>query len=256
MITKFSLTMIRNSHYLAVFFLLFFSSFVLAQPGPTWFQSNDRGNHFEGSYSKKVSNPSVSLVSLLGNTVNYSFGQDQALDVQFFSDEKQAYELHAEELRITQFYWMQDKNTMAAKGWNSFNTWKVDYLLKKLSIDSRNLALLVQVGEKGKRKFLPAYVSMNGESQGSSRYIAQIRLGRAASTGSYSIYKGTDRVKEKLIKEQGITDKPAGIVFPLVIAKEELGNEPMWITVEINLKEKNTLDPFTYSFSFFHQPNK
>ena len=225
-----------------------------AQRSPEWLQSNDRGNRYEGTYTRKVSNPSINLVSLTGNLPAYHFGEKQKLEVSFFSPGLLEYQLHAEELRVSQFYWMEDKNQKSRIGWNVFSGWQVDYILKRLSIDHRNLGVLVCLGEKADRQYTPALINIEGETGENQFYIAQIRLGRPSSGGSFSIFSGTSRVAANLIREQAITRKSSGTVFPLLIPINELDKKNTWYTVEINLKEARTGDPFTYSFSFFHAP--
>ena len=142
------------------FLFLLIPFFLTAQPNQEWYNKNDRGAHFEGSYTRKVSNPSINLVSLTGNSLAYQFGQKQKLQVKFFCPDTIQYNLHAEELRVSQFYWMEDKNQKAKNGWNEFNNWHVDYLLKKYSIDKRNLGVLIRTGEKGSRNYLPAFIQL------------------------------------------------------------------------------------------------
>lgn len=240
----------RKSLYL--FFIL--PTFLFAQPNQDWYTNNDRGNHFEGSYTRKVSNPSINLVSLTGNLAAYQFGKKQKLKVRFFSPDNLIYNLHAEELRVSQFYWLEDKNQKAIDGWNEFNNWHVDYILKRFSIDYRNLGLLIQLGEKGVRNYLPAFIQLEEESISPKLYIAQIRLGRPASGGSFSIFEGDSRSEKNKLKDQVISKKSSGTIFPIVIPIEELKGKEGWFTVEINMKEERTGDPFTYSFSFYHQP--
>lgn len=237
-----------------IIFIVLGSTSLLAQPGPDWYTNNDRGNRYEGSYSRKVSNPSLNLVSLTATPVQYAFGNKQQLNLRFFLEGSTEYDLHAEELRITQYYWMQDKNKNAQSGWNSFEGWHVDYILKQLSIDHRNLGILVQVGDKGSRKYAPVWVSTDGNQPELKRYIAQLRMGRSAAKGSFRIYKGENRTPANLLQERAITAKSSGTIFPIIVPTKTLGDEAGWITVEINMQEKNTMDPFTYSFSFYHKP--
>lgn len=228
------------------------STFAQAQPGDDWFAKNDRGNRYEGAYSRKVGNPSVNLVALTASSPKYKLGAGQKLKVAFYSPAVQAFELHAEELLVTQFYWMQVKDIQSAAGWNTFEGWQVDFMLKRLSLESRNLGVLVRLGDRSSRKFAPAQVSLEGETPEIKQYVAQLRLGRAAADGAYKIYRGESRTKASLILEQKIAAKSSGATFPVVIPVSSLGNQAGWFTVEVNLREKSTLDPFTYSFSFYH----
>lgn len=240
-----------------LYFLLCLPLLLGGQPSQQWYEANDRGNRFEGSYSRKVSNPSISLVSLSSHIPPYAFGEKQKLEARFFSPDVQEYNLHAEELRVSRFYWMEDKNQKSRKGWNSFSGWQVDYFLRRFSIDHRNLGILIHLGDKGERNYAPALIHIEGENREEAQfYIAQIRLGRPSSGGSFSVFKGRSRVPDNLIREQAITKKSPGTVFPIVLPIEELGEKETWFTVEINLKELRTGDPFTYSFSFYHYPNQ
>lgn len=237
--------------YLNYFFICF-PVLLFSQPGQDWYDKNDRGDHYEGSYTRKVSNPSISLVSLTGNLPAYDFGQRQKLQVKFYNPKKYSYNLHAEELRVSQFYWMEDKNNKSPEGWNTFDNWQVDYFLKRLSIDHRNLGILIRLGGKGNRTYSPALVQLNNQNNNPRFYIAQLRLGRPASGGSFSLYRGKSRSSNKLLKNQAITKKASGTVFPVVLPLKDLGMEADWFTVEVNLREERTGDPFTYSFSFYH----
>ncbi len=247
--------MFWKTQYLFVCMLLF-SSQLFAQPGPDWFKQNDRGRHFEGSYTKKVSNPSINLVSLSTAMPRYVFGNKEQLQAAFYSPSEQAYLLHAEELQVVQFYWLQDKTEKATAGWNTFSGWHVDYMLKRLSVDARNLGVLIRLGEPGSRQFAPARISMGDKPSGGARYIAQLRLGRPVAKGSFKVYLGEERNADNLIMEKPITAKSSGTVFPIVLPVETLGGASDWVRVEINLIEKRTLDPFTYSFSFYHHPKE
>lgn len=234
------------------FLFLLTVSFLCAQPNQQWYLDNDRGKHFEGSYTRKVSNPSISLVALTSPLPAYAFGEKQKLNIQFFAPEGSPYNLHAEELRITQFYWLEDKSKNARAGWNSFDNWQVDYLLRRFAIDHRNLGVLVRLGQKGNRKYLPARVQLEGRHANPTIYIAQLRLGRPASGGSFTLYRGQTKTAVRQIYQQSISKKSSGTVFPVVIPFDRLGSDPGWFTLELNLKEERTGDPFTYSFSFYH----
>jgi len=235
-----------------IHFLLLLPFFLSAQPNQQWYDENDRGIHYEGSYTRKVSNPSINLVSLTGSLPAYQFGKKQKMHIRFFSPEMLKYNLHAEELRISQFYWLEDKSQNTKQGWNTFNNWQVDYLLKRFSIDHRNLGVLIRLGGKGERQYLPAFVQLGEEVIPPQRYIAQVRLGRPSSGGSFSLFKSKSRTKNHLIKIQSISRKSSGTVFPIVIPNSELDNQNGWYTIEINMKEEQTGDPFTYSFAFYH----
>lgn len=226
---------------------------LLAQPSQQWYQENDRGTHYEGSYTRKVSNPSISLVSLTTPVPAYRFGQRQQLEVQFYTPNASNYQLHAEELRIAQFYWMEDKNKSATAGWNAFMAWPVDYILQRLSIDHRNLAVLIRLGNRGSRQFTPARVTVGKTDNSASLYIAQLRLGRPASGGFFRLYRGQSKSTNSQLLQQKIAPKSSGTVFPIALRFSDLSVGAGWYTVEVNLRERGTGDPFTYSFSFYHR---
>ena len=56
-----------------------------------------------------------------------------------------------------------------------------------------------------------------------------------------------------MIKQYSVSAKAGGTTFPIRI-KTELLKEEGWFMVEVNLRKKNALDTFTYSFSFYHKP--
>ncbi|MEM7369039.1 MAG: hypothetical protein AAF587_10610 [Bacteroidota bacterium] len=236
---------------------LILSCSIWAQRSPSWLSGNDRGNRFEGSYTAKVSNPSINLISLTGSFEPYEFGKRQELSVQFFSPQDQSYFLSSEELRVTRFYWMQAKNVQAQKGWNNLDQWPVDFLLKRFRIDYRNLGVLVRLGKQGSRQFAPAWVFHSQTPSAFKRYIAQLQLGRSAADGRFQIYRGKSKKAANLIQQGKITAKSGGTAFPIVIPAQVLPSKEGWITVAVHLREKGSLDPFSYSFSFYHQqPNK
>lgn len=249
------LKLLRSLKYLllTVGFLIELSP-LSAQRSPEWLQSNDRGNRYEGTYTRKVSNPSVNLISLMGHLEAYTFGEKQMLTAQFYSPDAQDYYLKVEELRVSQFYWMQNKETKAPKGWNTFENWPVDYFLKRLSISHRNLGILAYWGDKSRRSFMPVLLYHSKTPEQISRYVAQLRLGRSAANGTYKVYQGENRSASKLITQGKISAKSGGTTFPVVVPAAQL--EEGWIFVEVNLREQGSLDPFAYSFRFFHKnPN-
>lgn len=218
-----------------------------------WKEKNDRGSRYEGSYNRLVGNPSIELVSLMRHLEPYSFGQGQTLTARFYSPQAQKYNLKAEELKTTRFYWLEDKQEQAEVGWNHFSDWPVDFLLKRLAIYPNNLGVLVRLGDPGSRTFSPVSLTVGEQIEKLNRYTAQFRLGRSSSGGQYRIYVGQHVSENSLLDQARISVKSTGKPFPITFSADKLPQEG-WYTVKVFMREKNTLDDFTYTFSFYHQP--
>ena len=224
---------------------------LLGQRSPDWFQSNDRGNRYEGTYTRKVSNLSIDLVSLTGFVEPYTFGEKQMLKAKFYCPAKASYQFNVEELIVSHFYWMQDKQTAAREGWNTFENWPVDYLLKSLGITHRNLGILVHLDEASARNFVPVLLFHSQAPQEVTRYVAQLRLGRSAADGRYKVYQGENRNAAALLLQGNISAKSGGTTFPLIIPATQL--KEGWLSVEVNLREQGSLAPYSYNFRFYHK---
>jgi len=244
----------KNKMKYLIYTLVIMPIIVSAQPNKRWYKNNDKGNRYEGTYIQKVSNLKISLAAFSTELPNYEFDKRQKLELQFFSPNDSKYKLRAEELRISKFYWMEDKNQKAKEGWNSFNNWPVDYYLKRLSINKRNLGLLAHIGKIGERTFAPVFINIEDEITNPEYYIAQIRLGSPVANGKFIVYEGKkNKAQQNIVLEHNITKKSAGTVFPIVIPIETLDKNEGWFTVEIGAIEERTEDAFSYSFSFYHQ---
>ncbi|MEO1254380.1 MAG: hypothetical protein AAFY41_05780 [Bacteroidota bacterium] len=230
------------------------SAFSQDRRSAEWKKNNDRKNRYEGTYTRKVSNPSIDLVSLKAYQEEYESSKGHVLKVQFYTPEAMEYRLIAQELRVTRFYWMEAKDTLSIISWNTFQPWPVDYLLRRLRITYQNLGVVAQLLKEGsrKREFAPVYVYHSSSPGRTSYYVAYFHLGRPASGGSYSISSGRHRANAELLQTYPISKKSGGTAFPIRI-KTELLESSGWYTVEVNLREKGTLDPFSYSFSFYHK---
>lgn len=252
--------MLGNKTILRPFFFVLSVSLSIwpafAQRSPDWLTKNDRGNRYEGSYTRKVSNLSIDLLSLTGYFESYEFGKDQTLQIKFYSPEDASFRLKAEELVVTQYYWMQAKENEANAGWNQFGDWPVDYYLKRLSVSHRNLGVLIQYNPDSEiRHFLPAFISHSKGFQEIARYVLQFRLGRAIVDGQYKVFRGKTRAANHLLTSGKISSKSGGTSFPLVIPVEKFKTFQGWISVEVNCRERGTLDPFSYSLLFYHTPD-
>ena len=227
-------------------------SWAQQQRSPHWHLKNDRGNRYEGSYTKDVSSYSVNLVSLVAGTIpNYQFRQNQQLKVRFYCPSTQPYQLRAEELKTTRYYWMQDKNTQAATGWYTFAPWPVDAILDDLQVPHENLGVAVELGRVGSGWFVPAWVYQSSAPGSARSYTAQIQLGFSVARGEYKIYPGKG-VTANALRAGKISAKSGGDTFPIVIPINSLASSG-WYTVEVNLRDKRRLDLTSYSFSFYHK---
>lgn len=233
-----------------------------SQISKDWLSKNDRGNRFEGTYDDRdIGRLSIELLSFTGQKQPYNFGEQQVLNVRFFNPDHSKYQLNAREIRTRKFYWMQDKNTKSEKGWNQFVDWPVDYKLRSLGIGSRNLGLLVRLGEKNKHLISPAYVSVATDTSDmpkQSNYLAYFVLGTSVSNGKYRIYKGKERNKEALIYEKKLGAKSGGSPFPIFI-RGNLLPEESWFTLELNMEEMSeeaspkSVNILSYECSFYHK---
>lgn len=233
--------------------LLLFSLFLPslhAQRKPAWKAKYDQGHYYEGTYSRQVGNPSVELISLTAGRVAYEFGKKQTLTVRWHSPGPSAYQLHAEDISGTRFYWFEDTSTMMKQGENILTGWAVDGWLRKLQLTHYNVGLLLRYGESGSRKFLPVQSYLGSSPSEPSRYVAILRLGRAISSGDWAVYRGTSARGKPLIN-QAISRKSGGSYFALRMPANDLPQAGGWVKVVLNFRERGTLDPFTYSFTYY-----
>ena len=217
-----------------------------------WLQKNDRGNRYEGSYTRQVNNYNIKLVSLVAGAIpNYQFRQNQQLKVRFYCPESQSYQLRAEERIATKYYWMQAKKTRATMGWNTFTPWPVDVVLKELNVRSQNLGVVVELGRVGSGRFVPSQVYQNAYTGSARRYTAHIQVGFGVAKGNCKVYRG-QRVTGSPLVERKISEKSGGDTFPILISASSLPASG-WYTVQINLRESRRLDLKTHSFTFYHK---
>ncbi|MEM7371207.1 MAG: hypothetical protein AAF587_21505 [Bacteroidota bacterium] len=221
-----------------------------AQRSEAWKQANDRKDRYEGTYSRQVGNPDLELVSLTTGLRPYVFGQRKRLKLRFYSPSASRYKLHAEDVKGTQFYWWEDKHRQTSRGWHQSPAgWPVDYLLRKLNIRANNLGILAELEGIGRKKFAPVQVYSGGQPSGISRYVALLRLGRAAAGGTYTVHEGESR-RGRILLQKGVAARSGGSILALSIPAKVLP-AGTWVFVELTLKERGTLDPFTYSFQFY-----
>jgi len=232
--------------------MLFASSLLCAQRSEQWLQQNDIGNFHEGTYTREVSTSSMELISLTAFREPYTFGRRQELKVRFYNPEASEFFLKVEELAVKKYYWMQNKPQPIEAGWQEFDGWQVDRWLRRLQLPANSLGIAVQIGSKEKRQFLPAWIYHKELKETTKRYVAQIRLGINTSQGSYKLYYGKVRDTDKLIKEGKLIGHYGGSCFPVVIPSSSLTTKG-WYTMVINVMEKGSQDPHSYSFHFYHQ---
>lgn len=246
--------------------LLFGSSPTLAQPTeprPTsWYQNNDQGNRYEGSYNKQVSNQMLEPVSFTAQQVVYAYDMQQNLQVDFFLPEyaQQAYLLKAEELSTFHFYWMEDKNRKGQLGWNSFQPWPVDGGLKEFRVDANNLGVLIRLGNLNGSTFVPAFISLGNRQKSGFNYILKYRLGKPIAEGVYTIYQGyhpdNELSKLKSLKNGTVGALPGLGILPIWIPSAGLPQSPCWITIKLTVvKQGGDGRPTSTFFSFYHYPD-
>jgi hypothetical protein len=166
-----------------------------------WLRRYDQGNRFEGNYTQEVSSGAVELVSFVGSMTRYEFGQGQALYLYFYQPKKGDYLLKLEELRSTQFYWGEWKNTQAEQDWERCGPWPVDEGLERYRVSPRNLAILVRLGSTSQPRYAPVFVSLDTDRLASRYYLLRFRLGRSIIKGNYRLYPG-ERPGGKPLLEQ------------------------------------------------------
>ncbi|MEM8901451.1 MAG: hypothetical protein AAGC85_25300 [Bacteroidota bacterium] len=240
---------------LATLFFCGLQSPVLAQKkqDDDWKQKNKRENRFEGTYTRQVGNPSIELLSFVSGLEPYEFREGQELTARFYCPSDTSYFLKAEELRIFKFYWMESNADLsqAEEGWNEFGPWPVDDWLRRLSLTSDKLGVLVRLGNWKSRLVLPVEVTHSDDPKKNPFYIAQFRLGRSISGGKYRLYKGKEKTTPNMFQAGKVSRKPGGSSFPVVLPKVWFQELSGWFTLEVALKEKGSFDDFSYSFSFY-----
>ncbi len=239
--------------------LLFFPWLLSAQgPDRYWFEKNDEGNRYEGSYSRKVANPAVELLSFTAGPIEpFEAGKGQQLNVRFCMPTAGPYWLKAEELRPVQFYWMEGKETIGKKGWNQFDNWPVDQWLRRLKIPSRNLGLIVKLGDPKSPLLIPAQVYHSGPRKAIERYLAHFRLGQSISKATINLYRGRHESRppsDRQIHALSISRKAGGSYFPYAIPAGLLDPSPGWYTLIMELQKQGSTHRIPFSFVFYHQP--
>ena len=232
---------------------------LLAQgPDYTWLGQNDRGNRYEGSYTRKVANPAIELISFTWQYEAFEIGKNQILKIRFYLPDSARYFLKAEELRPVQYYWMQDKTTLGRQGWNLFNNWPVDTWLKRLNISSDNLGIVVRAGDKKSNQIAPAFVYHAVARGKTARYVARFRLGHSVSKGEAVLYKGLYEIRmppgNQKIHTFTLQKKSGGSYFPVVIPTAYLGDQAGWFTISLELSKEGSIQKILFTFSFYHQP--
>ncbi|MDW3647393.1 MAG: hypothetical protein R8P61_10035 [Bacteroidia bacterium] len=255
--------MLKKLYVISLFLcLLFFSG--IAQRSKEWQDKNDRGNRFEGEYfDRDIGNLAIDLLSFFSPGDHYVFGEDQRLEVHFYNPDSGQYKLVAKEIDVRQFYWMEDKNSSSRNGWNTFSGWPVDYLLKSLEINRKNLGLLVNLGKPNEKIISPAYLGIAEKSDKDSFkpfYVAHFVLGTSAEKGSWKLYQGKGRRAGTLIQERKLSSKDGSSPFAIYIMKKLLPQSG-WYTMELNFtslernnseKSESKEEVMTYAFSFYH----
>ncbi len=223
-----------------------------AQRSEKWLRENDIGNFHEGTYSREVGNSTMKLISLVAHWQPYQFYQNQNQKVRFFSPEEHTFFLKVEELSVRKYYWLQNKPNKLAKDWYEFDGWLVDRWLRRLKLPYSSLGATVQIGAKNERLFLPAWIYHGPEVPETNRYVAQIRSGIGFEGGRYEIYRGSDKKGANSLMRKELLPGYGGNCFPLVIPIEVLPSSD-WYLVVINVIERGSKDPHTFSFKFYHR---
>ena len=241
-----------------IILILLSASFAMGQSyrSEKWLKENNRGNRYEGTYSKEVSS-ATELVSFMGSFEPYSIGQGQKLSVKFYLPATNAFYLKAEEVRPMNYYWMESSGN-AQKGWQSFDNWPVDDWIKKLNVQASNLGVLIKLDGSRSRQVAPAIVFHQHSPTYLDRYVAKYRLGTAITGGNYQIVSGKHErilpVGIKPIHQGVIYRKSGGSFFNILIPTTKLEQEG-WYTVAIQLNKYNSNDKINHQFTFYHFPN-
>lgn len=213
---------------------------------------NDRGNRYEGSYTRKVKGGGVYLISFVTSIPKYQFNDGQSLDIQWYSPESTEVFIKAEELKVEQYYWMEVKETSskANSGKNNFGPWGVDGGLRQHMVYPDNLGMVIRE-RKDKSIFYPVFWKLDGEALPARYYIMRLRAERAISGGSYRItYQNSDG-KPVEIKNAPIQRFSGGMFQNMAVKLEDL---PVtgWYTVEVTVIEENSGTTINYPFKFYH----
>ncbi len=222
-----------------------------AQRSDEWLKQHDHGKFHEGTYTREVSTSAMELVSLTAYWEPFEFGKRQNLKVRFYSPASSEFQIRVQELSVKRYYWLESKPQSTEQDWQEVDGWQVDRWLSRLKLSSRSLGLLVQIGPRKNRQFLPAWIYHNANAPSPKRYIAQIRLGINAENGTYNIYPGKRNSSNTPLKSGRILGRSGGTCFPVVIRSSDLP-VPGWYTMSIDLKESGDVDQHSYSFEFYH----
>ncbi len=165
-----------------------------------WKRDNDRGNRYEGTIERAVSQLDLDLLSL--TSAREKLEGDEELNVRFYLPESISAEIVARELVEAVHYWMLSKPFEPAEaGWRDFGPWPTSEVLSKNQISFDNIGVLVRVqSEQSNADVLsPAmiYHSSPGEPSGDYTFLFQA-LGAASQIGLLGVSSWSRRRRDSV----------------------------------------------------------
>ena len=230
-----------------------------AQRAKNWINKIEYDHYTEGVYSLQVGSNVVEIISLTGYFEPYSFNKNERIHIDFYSPDSVPYLVKAEEKKINKYYWMESHPANSQKKWNTFGPWSTDGLLKQLSVQPQDLAILIHLEADDSQKFSPAIVYMGNRPDRILGYRAYFRLGVNISGGSYKVFRGDFEnqlaLEGALVQEGPILKRLGGSTFPIQIKQSSLVGYTGYVTCQLTLHEDNRVvsKPIFYSFKFYHK---
>ncbi len=216
-----------------------------------WKRDNDRGNRYEGTIERAVSQLDLDLLSL--TSAREKLEGDEELNVRFYLPESISAEIVARELVEAVHYWMLSKPFEPAEaGWRDFGPWPTSEVLSKNQISFDNIGVLVRVqSEQSNADVLsPAmiYHSSPGEPSGDYTFLFQpsVPLRRL----DYSVYRVGADGAEILSASLGET-KRAGVPFAVEI--DLTGESSGLMRLELAGKYRNRTGGPVREYEFYHR---
>lgn len=220
-----------------------------------WTSTEQLDGFVHGIYALPVNN-SIELISLHYDTFSFQTGQGDPIRIDAYAPDAGTFFLHLDERIIGKYYRLESNpGERVQSGWNSMGPIPVDGILRFLNIPKDNLAALLHFGEDDSDYLLPVFVYTSSAIHSARNVRAVFRIGRAISRGRYQVFAGeyAGVLPDKEPEQTGnITRKYAGSLLELSIDRQQLGTYEGWVTVQLELQEKNKTTKIPLRFYFYH----
>lgn len=245
------------NRFLLVFILLNSSLILSAQKGRihNWSLKKDKGTYYEGNYSLEVSTPPLEIIGLYDLFEPFEYNRGQRLFVYFSYPKKDYFFLKAEEKQILQFYMMESKPDTLQPPTHTFGPWPVDGIMSSINVSPSNLSVLLRLQSDVSNHYLPVSVCHEKKPDKLPNYQVVFRLGRNIARGEFKVYTGefADTPAEShLVQRSRIGTHLAGRTFNIEIDRAKLEDYSGWVTVKVDLQEKNRAAGIPLQFYLYH----